>query len=83
MKEIDNVAKRRIDYTQEEIAQQLHMGKSTIGNRMKEIVDYYNLEEDTFNKEINLCHNMMRPCSISEIEQGRISVGDFLIRLLY
>lgn len=52
MKEIDNVAKRRIDYTQEEIAQQLHMGKSTIGNRMKEIVDYYNLEEDAFNKEV-------------------------------
>lgn len=52
MKETDDVAKRRIDYTQEEIAQQLHMSKSTIGNRMREIVDYYNLEEDAFNKEV-------------------------------
>ena len=45
------VAKRRIDYTQEELAKQINMSKSTIGNRMKEIVEYYDFEADAFHKE--------------------------------
>ena len=47
----NDTAKRRIDYTQEELAARTNLSKSTIGNRMQEITEYYGLPKDVFHKE--------------------------------
>ena len=47
----NDTTKRRIDYTQDELATRIGLSKSTIGNRIQEITDYYGLPKDAFNKE--------------------------------